>query len=639
MISSFFERSFRSVVRRTFRLPSVPGLCLVLVLASGLSGCRNPEKVGDGVLLSPRYDSENDAEIRAILGLANDGRWDEAVSKAEALYRTQSADPQVTRVYRWVTKESQILRDSRLEDDLRAIDERDSVFTPTIPELAREERFRGLPARRDVRDAVEDIETTPYVPETFGETVTRTGSLLGLDRLGGEMEQRLDREISIQMDELTLGEIIFTIGEEEGLNFVADKSLEAFKKKVSVNFPGGVTLREFFQYISRNLGIQFQVGDGLIWIVDAANETARYTETRFYRLRHGFLTPAQFGPEQVETETKTQKEVTTTTVVENFQNFVMDGTPQNPSIEVAMMKFFKGDYYIDYERNLIVAEGTREELSVLEELISEFDRPIDQVLIEARFVTVSEAAFMQLGAAWQTGAAASELSTFDFTGLGPENVVGGIQETFTNVLDREDFTATLTALQQSGESQTLSAPRITLLNNRPAKIQDGKVQYYYEEYTVTQTVTDRSVDSALVPAGKPSKITSGVELEVMASIGADGESILLALAPQVNQEVELVTFARVEDADGSFEIRLPETRTQSLATRMRVKSGQTVVLGGVLERQQSTFVESVPVLGDLPYIGAIFRRRTEIDKPRYLLIFVSATLLSETGEFIEYVRP
>lgn len=59
-------------------------------------------------------------------------------------------------------------------------------------------------------------------------------------------------------------------------------------------------------------------------------------------------------------------------------------------------------------------------------------------------------------------------------------------------------------------------------------------------------------------------------------------------------------------------------------------------MGGVIENVQSTFTESVPILGKLPLIGAAFRTKTEISKPRYLLIFVTATLLSETGEFIRY---
>ena len=197
-----------------------------------------------------------------------------------------------------------------------------------------------------------------------------------------------------------------------------------------------------------------------------------------------------------------------------------------------------------------------------------------------------------------------------------------------------------TALDQSGESQTLSAPRQTLINNRPGRIADGKVQYYYEQYTVKQSAYERGTTSSLVPDGKPTKITSGVELEVVASIAGDGQSVLLGLNPKVSQDVQLVTFATITDVDAQgnpvsrFDIKLPELRQQELATRVSVKSGETVVMGGVLERNQTTFVESVPVLGNLPIIGAMFRRRTEVDAPRYLLIFVTATIVSESGEFV-----
>jgi type IV pilus assembly protein PilQ len=339
------------------------------------------------------------------------------------------------------------------------------------------------------------------------------------------------------------------------------------------------------------------------------------------------------------------REVTQTRKINKFVN---DGTPDAPSLERAIQELFTGSkHLIDYERNLIVARGTREQLEVLERIIDEFDRPIQQVLIEARFITVSQPAFLQLGVLWETGRQfATVRSPTDFTGLAPQVVAGtagvGLQETFTNVLNRVNLTATISALEQSGESQTLSAPRLTVINNRPATISDGKVQYYYEEYTVKTTLTERTSASSFVPSGKPTKLTAGVELDVLASISGDGQNILLALRPRVSQDVQLVTFATLSDVDASgniistFDIRLPESRTQELSTRVIVQSGETVVMGGVLEREQTTFVESVPVLGSIPILGPLFRRRTEIDRPRYLLIFVTATILSESGEFIVY---
>src|SRR5205814_8797103 len=115
----------------------------------------------------------------------------------------------------------------------------------------------------------------------------------------------------------------------------------------------------------------------------------------------------------------------------------------------------------------------------------------------------------------------------------------------------------------------------------------------------------------------------------------------LDLNTRVNNDIKLAKHATLTDFQGvtnnpfsSFDINLPQYRTEELSTRVTVKSGDTVVMGGVLERQRATIVESVPVLGDIPILGALFRRRTEVDTPRYLLIFVTATILTDRGEFL-----
>jgi type IV pilus assembly protein PilQ len=398
----------------------------------------------------------------------------------------------------------------------------------------------------------------------------------------------------------------------------------------------------------------------LIWVIDGKASKELIEQTRFYRLRKGFMMPAQFGPEETTLVTvKPEKGPTTITETAKYEMFVNDSIMKKPSIEEAIEKFFKGsDHMIDYERNLIVATGTPEQFEVLERIIEEFDRPIQQVLIEARFITISEAAFLDFGFRWASSIAGSP--SLDQTGIGggalgsEEGLLTRI--TFQNVfkessiLSNADLSAALTALEQSGESRLLSAPRLTLLNNRPGSISDGEVNYYFEQFTVEETITSIgnntpfSVSGRMVPTGKPTKITAGVSLDVVASIGGDGQSIMLALHPVVNQNVTYVslngkTVEDVEKNDNQFQIFLPKWRTQELATRVVVGSGQSIMMGGVLEREQRTVVESVPILGNLPGIGALFRTRITIDKPRYLLIFVTATLLGEDGSFVTYEKP
>lgn len=639
------------------------GTALALLLVS-ITACKHAQPPTPAPPPTPasspksKYSPTYDAEIKEILALAQSDLWDQAETKANALYERDAKNPVVERIHAWVLQQTQKRHEQALEDKIREIDAASSVFNPTIVDLLTENKDRGLPATKDVRDTVHRIESTPYIPDTYGKTVYEQGPLFEFESAKGRMVKVLEKEVSIHLDNVPLETVIVNLSQSAGINIVADKSLPALKQMMTINLDK-VKLAEFLRYVGRNYDLQFQVGDELVWVVDAKDPKKLMEETRFYRLRKGFVLPAEFGSEDVNRAVVTANNITTTTETTKYKKFVNDLAPAMPSIERAITNLFTGRYMIDYEHNLVVARGTPEQLEVLEKIIREFDQPIQQVLIEARFITLSKPAFMQLGVLWQSGSKpSSAIVPQDFTGLVnnqnfPQavNAAGvaqpdmglGIRYIFTNVFGLAQLNATITALEQSGESQTLSAPRLTVLNNRPATISDGQVQYYYEEYAVASTVQQYYTASTWVPSGKPTKITAGAELNVMASVSGDGKSILLALNPKVNTSVQLVPYATLSQPTGlggtnvtTFTISLPQYRTEELSTRVSVNSGDTVVMGGVLERQKSTMVESIPVLGDLPLIGPFFRRRTESDVPRYLLVFVTATIVKDTGEFLVY---
>jgi type IV pilus assembly protein PilQ len=639
------------------------------LLLLGLTACQHPAPPPPKEPPKVVYSETYDREIKEIMDLAAQNRWEDAQAKANALYEQDPKNQILARVHTWVEQQAQAMRAQALEDKIRSIDAKNSAFNPTVKSLATEQKDRGLPPRKDVRDAVDRIENTPYIPDTYGKTVHEQGPLFDFESEKGKMAKVLEKEVSIHLDNVPLETILVNLSLSSGVNIVADKSLAPLKQVLSVNLDK-VKLSEFLRYVGRNYELQFQVGDELVWVVDAKDPKKLMEETRFYRLRKGFVLPAAFGaPDSTKTTTTAANGPTTVTEVQKYQKFVNDQAPELPSIERAITNLFSGSKaFIDYEHNLIVAKGTPEQLGVIENIIREFDKPIQQVLIEARFVTVTKPAFMQLGVLWEADRQSQSVGVQntsvpqDFTGLingqnfptsinqNPASVINGvnpavgigIQHAFTSVFGVNNLSATISALEQSGESQTLSAPRLTVLNNRPATISDGNVQYYYEEYTVASTVGQYYTVSSWVPSGKPTKITAGAVLNVLASISGDGKSILLALNPIVNTDVQLVKYATLSqygvgtNVQSSFDIKLPTYRTEELSTRVAVKSGQTVVMGGVLERERSTFVESVPVLGDIPILGALFRRRTEADTPRYLLIFVTATIVKDNGEFLVY---
>ena len=626
------------------------GLALGLALVT-VAGCRSSKQSSDGSFsLSDKvqYSAAYDRELDSIFRLSEKGKWEEAEAEVGLLLQKHPEDTTLLRIGEWAATQKTLLRQQAIEDRIRTIDAKQSGMNPSIKELWQESKDRGLPPRKDIRDALEMIEAERYVPETFGSQITKRGLLFDAQSELGRMSGLLDNTVSIQTDEKTVKEILFDIGGKEGINFVADQGLAPLQQKLTLNLDK-VKLGELLGYISRNVGVQFQVGENLIWVIDGKASKELIEQTRFYRLRNGFMMPAQFGPEETTLVTvKPEKGPTTITETAKYEMFVNDSITKRPSIEDAITTFFKGtEHMIDYERNLIVATGTPAQFEILEKIIEEFDRPIQQVLIEARFITISEEAFLDLGFRW---------SSMTKSRTAPESEEGllariKLQNVFedTDTLDLAELSAALTALEQSGESQLLSAPRLTLLNNRPGSINDGEVNYYFEQFAIEETITNidannhYKISGRMVPTGKPSKITAGVSLEVVASIGGDGQNILLALHPVVNQNVTYVSLdGKTVDDDSpndQMQVFLPKWRTQELATRVVVGSGQSIMMGGVLEREQRTIVESVPILGNLPGIGSLFRKRSTIDKPRYLLIFVTATLIDTDGSFVTYEQP
>ena len=575
------------------------------------------------------YDPIYDSEIKEVFRLANKNQWEEARAKSAGLLQFDPKNTTLQRLNTWVVQQGKQRREQALEDEIRNIDSKNSTYNPTALDLITEKKDHGLPARKDVRDAVDLIENTPWIPKNFGKTIHEQGPLFDFDAAKGPMGKVFEKKVSIHLDNVPFETVILNLSQSSGVNIIADKTLPALTNRLTINLDK-VKLGEFFKYVGRNYAVQFQVGQDLVWMIDAASTNRLMEEVRFYKLRKGFVLPAMLGAEETTRLSVTAGPVTTVTESQKFKKFVNDEAPALPAIERAITNLFTGSkYMIDYERNLIVARGSIEQLDVLEKIIKEFDQPIQQVLIEARFVTLSKPAFLQLGVLWETGRLQVNAATAASGGAVPQGLSGllsdaqapnlglGIHYMFTNIFNQAQLTATISALEQSGESQTLSAPRLTVLNNRPASISDGKVQYYYEEYTVKQSVGQYYTASSLVPSGKPTKITSGAELNVMASISGDGRHILLALNPSVKTDVRLVDYATIQQSISNnvdLVIKLPQYRTQEMATRTVVKSGETVAMGGVLERQTTELVESVPVLGSIPYIGALFRRRTAVDR-------------------------
>lgn len=310
----------------------------------------------------------------------------------------------------------------------------------------------------------------------------------------------------------------------------------------------------------------------------------------------------------------------------------------------------------------LIVKNTRENLQLTEDIIAALDvRPV-QVLIEARFMDVSVSDLRELGVDWilnsdlslSPGHSAKILGSTTTTGTGdtsgnttvnktsittangaPANSGQGLNLTYQGVLGDAQFQAVLHALQESGKAKTLSVPRVTTLNNQTATLFIGDDFLFFENFQLYQyqlTTPPYAVVSALVPDGGPSTVPLGYTLVVTPSVGADLGTINLKLSPKITSVKDKSEWLSYSIPPANNAVSIPEFTRKSLETEVVVRSGETVVMGGLAQTTHSKNETGIPLLSSLPWIGQLFRSNTDIDNVDNWIIFVTATIIADTGE-------
>lgn len=505
-------------------------------------------------------------------------------------------------------------------------------------ETARRDRTLARDQAASVDRALGEVEERLVLPASYGRTVVISPNLDPLELPVGTMEDLINKRVSIQLQNAGVKELVTVLSEVDGLNIIADEALEA-ANELTINVRD-VPLKEVLSYIARNMGVAFHLGDNIVWVTESMEPpgSGPKLETRIYHLRQGFI-PSLDGQEDAELE-------------DALDSFLSD------SPDGAGFRVFK-------TRNLIVVRDTRENLRLVEELIRTFDKPPHQVLIEARFITISNDDLRDIGSQFSTtpvaapevGDANSQVQLgsmlTELGALQPGAESGVAYTAFSGILGSRAFEWTLSAIEKKSSSRSLSAPRITVLNNRTARIRKGDVLYYFEEYDLEVVSGGDSPDQQrLVPSGSPTELELGITLETKVNIGNDGRTVILGLRPDIttfiNWEDYLTTGGTTTGTGGTggtgttddsnvTQVKLPRVHENTLETAVKVISGETVVLGGMIESAKSSRVTKVPILGDIPLLGNLFRHTVDEETPTHLLIFVTARVIDENGNFVQVV--
>ncbi|MBK1727725.1 secretin N-terminal domain-containing protein, partial [Halorhodospira neutriphila] len=276
-----------------------------------------------------------------------------------------------------------------------------------------------------------------------------------------------------------------------------------------------------------------------------------------------------------------------------------------------------GDAAVDPRTNTLILHGPSARLEAAAELARELDRPVPQVMIEARIVLASGDYSRELGSRLDLRSVDDErfrlrAATFADGDSGPDDGLmpdlpqlgdGGRLGIAIGKIGEQLLQLELSAMEAEGRGRVVSSPRVVTAERQEARIEQG-VQIPYQE-------TAESGGTA---------------------VAFRNAALSLTAVPIVTEEETVVLELRVtKDAVGQVFNGVPSIDTQSVATQLRVGAGETVVLGGVREHEHRERERRVPWLARLPLIGWLFRRHEEQRSRQELLIFVTPRLL-ERGQ-------
>lgn len=320
----------------------------------------------------------------------------------------------------------------------------------------------------------------------------------------------------------------------------------------------------------------------------------------------------------------------TTTSTETAKKTIHSADPAGSLLSV------RGRIVVDQRTNTLIITDTALRLAQIQQLIQKLDVAVKQVMIEARVVRASTDFTKELGVKWSIFAkghdvrsaanntalmnisdtstepinlkgSAARLSSANLnvdlgvTAAGASRIAFGLINLTDYLLDLE-----LSALQADGAAEVISTPKVMTADKQKARVAAGRqVPYQTRENTNGVATTTTAFKDALL------------SLDVTPSITPDG---------RVQMQLEISSDSPGEIApNGEFILNKNQINTNVL-----VNNGETIVLGGIFEQDSRNKKTKLPVLGDLPVIGRLFRRTEAVDKKSELLIFVTPRIVNDS---------
>ncbi|WP_334031360.1 type IV pilus secretin PilQ [Alteromonas sp. P256] len=427
--------------------------------------------------------------------------------------------------------------------------------------------------------------------------------------MGKEQQEALSSEkkytgepISLDFQDVPVRQVLQIIAQVNGFNLVTTDSVTG---NVTISL-SGVPWDQALDMIMRVKGLDKRLEGNILLIAPAEELSARETQALQSRQQVADLAPLQ----TVDIAINYAKAAELAAILKSSEGGILSD---------------RGGVTVDERTNTLLIRDTLESIDEARKTIEVLDIPVKQVLIESRMVTVLDNVDEQLGVRWGFS------DRQDDNGVsgsleGADTIAGGIVPSINNrlnvnlpvssaagtigfqvasLIDGTILDLELSALESESKGEIIASPRITVANQHEAYIEQG---------TEIPFVQATSSGATAVEFKK-----AVLSLKVTPHITPDNRIILdLVVTQDTRGETVSTSTGDAVAID-----------TQEIQTQVLVENGETIVLGGIFQQTSSDGVNKVPLFGDLPVLGALFRNTTELQQKRELLIFVTPKIITE----------
>ncbi len=278
-----------------------------------------------------------------------------------------------------------------------------------------------------------------------------------------------------------------------------------------------------------------------------------------------------------------------------------------------------GTIKADERSNSVVITALPRKMVEIENIIAELDKKTRQVLIEAKIVKVTLNPDFEMGVNWDLVLSESLKNAISLADIAatfplPPTVTsfGKMRLMSSNLGNQSTYDVTIKLLKTVGDTKLLSSPRITAINNQEAKILVGTREAY-----VTNTVTQGQTTTTT--AENVTFLDVGVQLTVVPIINEDGY-VTMKIKPEVSSVARYLITPEQN--------QIPIVDTATAETRVMVKDGTTIIIGGLIKDETIRTTKKIPMLGDIPVLGMVFRQVKEEKEKTELVVFLTPHIVT-----------